>query len=279
MNVDLHIHTYFSDGTMSPEEVVKTAVAKGVGIVAITDHNSFASWDRFEKAAREASIIPIKGAEINCQYDGKVFHLLAYGFENTPQLVGRIAHSDAEMQRMSDDLVVNLSKDFPQVSLEDFEQYTYDRAQGGWKGLHYLLDRGISDKLFGGFKYYREYGCDFTAYDFPQLKELCDVIHQANGYAVLAHPANYYSQLTREELREVLGDLRAQGIDGIECYYPTHSELMTETCMSFCKENDMLITVGSDEHGAFGEHAKTMEQTIGCMNCTLEQVNIAPLIK
>ncbi|MGL4738885.1 MAG: PHP domain-containing protein [Cellulosilyticaceae bacterium] len=279
MNVDLHIHTYFSDGTMSPEEVVKTAVDKGVGVVAITDHNSFASWDRFEKAARAAGIIPIKGAEINCQYEGKVFHLLAYGFENTPKLVGMIAHSDAEMQRMSDDLVVNLSNDFPHVGLEDFEQYEYDRTKGGWKGLHYLLDRGISDKLFGGFKYYKEYGCDFTAYDFPHLKELCEAIHEADGYAVLAHPANYYSKLTEEELQEVLAQLRSQGIDGIECYYPTHSELMTQTCVAFCKANDMLITVGSDEHGAFGEHAKTMEQTIGCMNCTLEQVAIKPLLK
>ncbi|MGL4345904.1 MAG: PHP domain-containing protein [Cellulosilyticaceae bacterium] len=279
MRADLHIHTYFSDGTMTPEEIVTKAKEKGVGIVAITDHNSYASWERFQKAALEADITPIKGAEINCQYNGRVFHVLAYGFENTAELVKLINQADSEMQRMSDDLVENLAKGYGNVSLEDFTSYTYDRRKGGWKGLHYLLDRGISDRLFGGFKYYKEYGCDFIAYEFPEMKALCAAIKEAGGYSVLAHPANYYSQLSREELEGVLEEIKLQGIAGIECYYPTHSELMTQTCIDFCKANDLLITVGSDEHGAFGEEAKSMEQTIGCMPVALEQLCIQPLLE
>lgn len=279
MKVDLHLHTYFSDGTMTPEEIIEEAKHKNVEVVAVTDHNSFAAWERLERAARKAGIIPIKGAEINCQYNGRVFHLLAYGFENTPELIELIHKADREMQRMSDDLVANLVKDYSQVSLEDFKNYTYDRRKGGWKGLHYLLDRGVSDKLFGGFRYYKEYGCDFTGYDFPHMAELCRAIEKAGGYSVVAHPANYYGSYTTEALEEALEGLLKQGIQGIECYYPTHSESLTKTCVAFCRRNKLLITSGSDEHGAFGEHAKTMDQSLGCLGIKREEVCIEPLIE
>lgn len=279
MKVDLHMHTYFSDGTMSPEEIVDKAVEKQVRILAITDHNKLESWEGLQKAASEAGIIPIRGVEINAVYKNKVVHLLAYGFEDSKKLFGLINLADVEMQRMSDDLVVNLEKVYSNVSVDDYNGYDYDRRKGGWKGLHYLFDRGLSTKLFEGFKYYKEYGCDFTEYNFPTLKELCQAIKEAGGYSVLAHPMSYFKDLSKEELLKELNDLYEMGIQGIECYYPTHSELMTKTCLEFCKEHNMLITTGSDEHGEFGKEAKTLDQTIGCMNVTRDMINIEPLLK
>lgn len=279
MKVDMHMHTYFSDGTMSPEEIVQKAKEKEVGIIAITDHNRRDSWERLQIAAKEAGIIPIRGVEINAAYKDKVLHLLAYGFEDSQKLFDLIQFADDEMQRMSDDLIVNLSKVDKRVSLDDFMTYEYDRTKGGWKGLHYLLDRGITTKLFEGFKYYREYGCDFTEYHFPKLEELCKAIKEAGGYSVLAHPMSYFKDLNEEELIKVLEDLRSKGLQGIECYYPTHSEMMTKTCVQFCKQYNMLITTGGDEHGEFGKEAKTLDQTIGCMDVHREMINIEPLLK
>lgn len=279
MKVDLHMHTYFSDGTMSPKEIVDKAVEKQVKILAITDHNKLESWEGLQKAADEAGIIPIRGVEINAAYKSKVVHLLAYGFKDSNKLFELIHLADTEMQRMSDDLIVNLEKVYQSISVDDYKSYNYDRRKGGWKGLHYLFDRGLSNRLFEGFKYYKEYGCDFTEYNFPTLKELCKAIKEAGGYSVLAHPMSYFKDLSKEELLKELNDLYEMGLQGIECYYPTHSELMTNTCVEFCKEHNMLITTGSDEHGEFGKEAKTLNQTIGCMNVTRDMINIEPLLK
>lgn len=279
MKVDLHMHTYFSDGTMSSQEIVDKAVDRNVKILAITDHNKLESWEGLQEAARKSGIIPIRGVEINASYKDKVVHLLAYGFEDSKRLFELIDLADREMNRMSDDLVVNLEKVDSRVSVADFEVYTYDRRKGGWKGLHYLFDRGLSSRLFEGFRYYREYGCDFTEYGFPKLEELCDAIKEAGGYSVLAHPMSYFKELSQEALEEELETLRNMGLQGVECYYPTHSEMMTKTCLDFCNKHNMLITTGSDEHGEFGKEAKTLDQTIGCMNITRDMVNIEPLLK
>lgn len=279
MKVDMHMHTYFSDGTMSPEEIVQKAKMREVGILAITDHNKLESWEELQKAAAKEGIVPIRGVEINAAYKDKVLHLLAYGFEDHTKLFELIDLADREMQRMSDDLIVNLSKIDERVSLEDFNAYEYDRRKGGWKGLHYLLERGLTTKLFEGFRFYREYGCDFPEYHFPAIEELCKNIKEAGGYSVLAHPMSYFKELNEEELIAVLEDLRSKGLTGIECYYPTHSESMTQTCVDFCKKYNMLITTGSDEHGEFGKEAKTLDQTIGCMNIHRDMINIEPLLK
>ncbi len=278
MFVDLHMHSYFSDGTMSPEEIVIQGKKNNIKVIALTDHNSLAGWERFQHAAIEEGLIPIKGVEINCKYKDTILHLLAYGFNDTPELLTLINQADHEMKQMSVDLVEVLAKEDPKVSLEDYEAYEYNRKNGGWKGLHYLLDRDITDELFQGFKYYREFGCDFIDYDFPPFEALCKAIKNASGYSVLAHPAEYYNLLPKEELLIIFEDLKEKGLQGVECYYPTHSPMLTDLCVTFCKENNLLITVGSDEHGEFGKQAKTLEQTIGCMGIGIDKVNLGNLL-
>lgn len=279
MLVDLHIHTYFSDGTMSPEEVVKKAKDRDIKILGITDHNKIESWPIFKEAALRENIIPVKGVEINVKHKDKVLHLLGYNFDDSPRLLELIHKADSEMQRMSDDLIINLSKHIDKVSISDYESYNYNVKCGGWKGLHYMFDRGVTTKLFDGFRYYSEYGCGYELYEFPTLKEVCSEIEKAGGYSVLAHPAEYYKNLSDKELVSELEDLRISGINGIECYYPTHDKLMTDTCVEFCNRYKLLITSGSDDHGEFGKEAKVLDQSIGCMNISTDKLSIEKLLK
>lgn len=274
MRIDLHLHTYYSDGTMSPTEIVQEAKLRGLEAIAITDHNKIEAWPEFQEVANQMGIIPIKGVEINAKYKNQVLHILAYGFKETSNLMALIYQADLEMQRMSEDLVSRLEKEDSRVSLQDYRSYVYDCKKGGWKGIHYLFDRGITQKLFDGFKYYKMYECDFPKYDFPQLVRLCEAIKESGGYSVLAHPGEYYKELSQEELNTKFEALRKEGIQGIECYYPTHSELLTQTAVDFCQRHNLLITVGSDEHGEFGKAAKVIEQTIGCVKQEIPNFNI-----
>ena len=105
MLVDLHIHTCFSDGTMTPEEAVQKGASLGFGVLAAADHNSWQGWERFSAACQKAGIRGIRGMEVDCLYEGRDIHLLAYGFRPVPRLLDLAADSRRLLLKMSDDLV------------------------------------------------------------------------------------------------------------------------------------------------------------------------------
>lgn len=274
MLVDLHIHTYFSDGTFSPEQVAYEAHKKGLKVISVTDHNNIQAYDRLKKACDEYGIIAVRGVEIDCKYKDKVIHILAYDFDDNKELFDLIDESREYLLHTSVDLVDKMSKDYDCISNEDYEKYEYDRTKGAWKGVHYLLDKGISNTLLGGLKYYKEYGCDYIEYDFASVEKVCSTIKKANGCAVLAHPSNYFNDLSKEKLINELTDLKSRGIDGIECYYPSNGEELTYICVEFCKKNDMIITAGSDGHGEFTKTIKDIEYYIGAVKASSKDLNL-----
>lgn len=278
MLVDLHIHTYYSDGTMSPKEVVEDAKRKNLGIIAITDHDVLDSYEELKVEAEKAGIIAIRGVEIDSIFEGHLVHLLAYKFEDNEKLFKLINHAKEQLLETSIGLIRRMENDYEGISLEDYNSYEYERRKGGWKGIHYLHDRKITEGLFDGVKFYGKYDCGHEKFAFPSVGEVCNTVHDANGYVVLAHPCNYYSNKNKEEILEKLEILKSLGIDGVECYYPANSDLMTNTCLEFCKDNNLIITAGSDGHGDFGAVSKGIEYYIGAINKDSEILNINKLL-
>ena len=278
MLVDLHIHTYYSDGTMSPKEVVEDAKRKNLGIIAITDHDVLDSYEELKVEAEKAGIIAIRGVEIYSIFEGHLVHLLAYKFEDNEKLFKLINHAKEQLLETSIELIRRMENDYEGISLEDYNSYEYERRKGGWKGIHYLHDRKITEGLFDGVKFYGKYDCGHEKFAFPSVGEVCNTVHDANGYVVLAHPCNYYSNKNKEEILEKLEILKSLGIDGVECYYPANSDLMTNTCLEFCKDNNLIITAGSDGHGDFGTVSKGIEYYIGAINKDSEILNINKLL-
>ena len=279
MLVDLHIHTYYSDGTMSPKEVVEDAKRKNLGIIAITDHDVLDSYEELKVEAEKAGIIAIRGVEIDSIFEGHLVHLLAYKFEDNEKLFKLINHAKEQLLETSIELIRRMENDYEGISLEDYNSYEYERRKGGWKGIHYLHDRKITEGLFDGVKFYGKYDCGHEKFAFPSVGEVCNTVHDANGYVVLAHPCNYYSNKNKEDILEKLEILKSLGIDGVECYYPANSDLMTNTCLEFCKDNNLIITAGSDGHGDFGAVSKGIEYYIGAINKDSEILNINKLSK
>lgn len=278
MLVDLHIHTYYSDGTMSPKEVVEDAKRKNLGIIAITDHDVLDSYEELKVEAEKAGIIAIRGVEIDSIFEGNLVHLLAYKFEDNEKLFKLINHAKEQLLETSIELIRRMENDYEGISLEDYNSYEYERRKGGWKGIHYLHDRKITEGLFDGVKFYGKYDCGHEKFAFPSVGEVCNTVHDANGYVVLAHPCNYYSNKNKEDILEKLEILKSLGIDGVECYYPANSDLMTNTCLEFCKDNNLIITAGSDGHGDFGAVSKGIEYYIGAINKDSEILNINKLL-
>lgn len=278
MLADLHMHSYYSDGTMSPREIVEDAKKRNVQLIAITDHNVLDSYTELKEAAEEFGINVIRGVEIDARFEDIVVHILAYNFQDNEKLFNLVHKAKNELLETSIELIKRMENDYENISSEDYEAYDYDRRKGGWKGIHYLFDRGITSKLFEGVKYYGQYKCGHEYFDYPTVEEVIDAVHEANGYVVLAHPCNYYKNNTKEEVLEKLEKFKSIGIDGVECYYPANSEMMTETCIEFCKNNNMIITVGSDSHGDFGAVSKGIEYYIGAVKKDSSELNLKDMI-
>lgn len=278
MFVDLHIHSYFSDGAQTPEQAARTARDNGVGLAALCDHNNWLGCERFADACRELGVIPVRGAEFDCSWRDKHLHLLAYRFNPTPELA-EIAHRCRELLlQMSVDLIGKMAPEYPALSPEEYRSYHYDALKGGWAGLHYLWQKGVTPTLSEGMHYYRDYDLDYTTYPFPSAQEVCEAIRNADGIVVLAHPTAYFAALDLRELYEVYDALAKLGVEGIETFYPGQDATLTLRTRLYCERNHLLMTSGSDSHGLFA-HVNGWEQyQIGALMTEPRQLCLGELV-
>ena len=269
---DLHTHSFYSDGTMSPEEVLKTAYKKGIGLLAITDHNMLHGSIELMKFTDKYDIKCISGVEVDTLYKGINFHILAYGINlEDKEFCNFIKQNRALLDQVNTKLIEKMQQDYDCITLSDYLNYTYDRRKGGWNTLHYLLERGVTKDLFEGFMVYSKYENYHNCVNFPSIEVACQYIHNAGGKAVLSHPGKVIKETDIDNFRSELLKIADLGIDGIECYYPTHTEAITKVCLEICEDRNLLITCGSDCHGEF------QATDIGEMNIPIEKLKLGDI--
>lgn len=254
MFVDLHNHSLYSDGSMSPQEIVKAAKEAFVSILAITDHDVLEGSKELLRIGEKEGLHVISGVEVNAIEGKDNIHVLGYGVNLEDEIFNRRIKGNREkLDQISIILIDKLKAVGYNVSVEEFHRASYSMSYGGWKALYYFLEKGITDSLTDGFRLYDEYQCGYDIVDFPSVAEVVNWIHEANGIAILAHPgvSLLKPDMTNEEFYATLSQFLSYGLDGIECYYPKHSNMVTETCVRVCKERGLYITTGSDCHGAF----------------------------
>lgn len=246
MRADLHIHTTASDGCWPPERVVAEVKARAIGLFAVADHDTVAGVPAAETLARQEGLAFLRGVEISTQLDGRIFHILGYGFDpQFPALVKLLNENRLKLDRASDEAIQSLIAAGYPIDWADYAAYTYERTRGGWKAYNFLLDRG----LCSGIRDYFERLSPMLSPDPPLFvspAEAIAAIRQAGGAPILAHPgASFRPQVTGEGL-EMFLDL---GIAGVECYSYAHDEATTRFCLDWCARHNLLITGGSDCHG------------------------------
>lgn len=265
--VDLHIHSYYSDGTMSPAEILEMAEKNNVGVMAVTDHDVLEGSREIMKLAENKDIKCIPGVELDAVYHNLNFHILGYGVDLENEEFKLFVKRDrALLDKVNTIIIEKMESDYDNISLEDYNNYSYERNKGGWKALHYFVDKGLTNNVWEGFGIYSKYNVNNACVDFPTIEEICAQIHKAGGKAVLAHPGKVIYKDTIDEFIEEVKGIIPFGIDGIECYYPAHSEEITKACLDICKENGLFVTTGSDCHGEF------QDTTIGQTKITEEEL-------
>ncbi|TCT17158.1 putative metal-dependent phosphoesterase TrpH [Natranaerovirga pectinivora] len=247
LKIDLHIHTNASDGTWSNVELLKNIYEKNIKIFSITDH------DTITNSIKMISMVPddlyfIVGVEITCTLDGKEFHILGYDFDIHNKALNNLLVFNRIQREESNKKVIQYAYDTNMLdTIENYSTYEYDKARGGWESLNYLYDNKVISNLKDYFQLAKSSN-EFLVLKEPQ--EVIEIIKDAGGYAFLAHPSGYTngSNLSIECLER----FKNFGISGIECYSPYLKSLEDAAYyINFCKENDLMISAGSDCHGGF----------------------------
>jgi len=270
---DLHVHSYFSDGSLSPKELVKAAHENGVGLIALADHNMLEGSQEFKEECSKYDIRCIPAVEIDSLDGDTNFHILAYGFdEHSCEFIDFIKHTRFLLDELSVKLVELMQRDYTDLSISDFMDYTYNRQLGGWKALHYFVDKGLTSSLKDGIKFYEQFGLTYDKSGYSTISAIAYRIKKVGGMSVLAHPGELIDSTDIESFRNEMLRIVSLGLDGIECYYPTHSDAVTKVCLEICSQNNLLITAGSDCHGVFGK------TNVGEMKITLDKLELKELL-
>lgn len=247
---DLHTHSTFSDGTYTPEELVKEAQAIGLSAIALCDHNTVAGLPRFLDAAARAGVQAVPGVEFSADYNGGELHIL--GLFIPPD---RFAEVDALLQegiRRKDEsniaLIEALNAAGYALSYDALKERT---PKGQVNRAHIaaaLTEMGYTPSVQAAFETILSPEAGF--YVPPRrisTMEVIEFIRSIGAAAVIAHP---FLNLCEEELRVFLAEAKPHGLIGMETDYSEYSDETTALARSIAAELGLFASGGSDFHGS-----------------------------
>lgn len=249
---DMHIHSIYSDGTLAPAEIVTAARARNVELISVCDHNEVRGTLECARIAREIGLTCVTGVEIDAIHEGRDVHILCYGARlDDSALLDRIHRARARLDGMSATLLERMARDGHPLDMAEYDAFPFDHSRGGWKMLQYLQARGLTRALSEGLGFYERYGVRYAEAGFDAAGDVISAVHAAGGRAVLAHPGVTFPSDGLAAFEAQVARALALGFDGVECYYPAHGAGATRRLLEICRRRGLMITAGSDCHGAF----------------------------
>lgn len=264
--IDIHMHTIYSDGDKTVEEVLKMCEAKKLEYISITDHNNCgAYYDETFKNNNIFSGTIIKGCELNAEFQNKAIEILAYNIKPDVIMEWRekyysIDQINSNTKKIYDTFLSILGKKGIVYEKENIRQQKDEKEfieRPIWEEIikHPENKEIIGDEYFKSFGVFirKEIANPNSEYflnrvgTFPKAKEVVDVIHQAGGKAFLAHPFEYKF----EDTIKFIDDLRQEvKLDGIECFHPSSADdNKKDILVHYARKNNLYISGGSDYHG------------------------------
>jgi len=250
MYADLHIHSWYSDGTLSLTEIIDKAKSQNITTISICDHELIDVYTEIENTDGINGIKIIPGVEITANMDGTSYHILAYAFDmhNEPLQV-LLKYNRSIYVDMGNNLIANMMKDYPSLLIEEYSLYKRNRKNGGWDSIDYLRSKGLVCDWESYVDLATKYASPLKS-EFLSVQEVINIIHGAGGYAILAHLC-HHTESDFSDCENKAIQFYTVGIDGFECYYPEMPTEMTKYLVNFCNNRGLMVTAGSDDHGGF----------------------------
>ena len=250
---DLHSHSLFSDGTLSPSELVKLAEERKISALALTDHNTSKGLPNFMEAGRQSSVITVPGCEFSTEWNNNEIHIVGLFFRR--KCWGEIDHflEQARLAKNASNhrLINNLNKAGYRISEEEVSAL----ASGDYNRAHVarvLMAKGYVSSVTEAFDTLLKPGKGLY---FPPCRitsaEAIRFIKSLGATAIMAHGL---ISLTPRQMRSFLPEAKKAGLDAIETRYSEYDEEMTSTAACLAQEFGLGQSGGSDFHGQTKPH-------------------------
>ena len=249
MRADLHIHTYYSDGKYSPQEIASRAREAGLALISMTDHDSLEGLVEKRAAAKEEGLAFVAGWEVSSYEGAAKVHVLGYGCKPCKAYESFLtARREGALARAQEMIEKGNAFFHLDVTLADAERF-HLKKQAPLHTMHIVT--AFSQRL--GVKKGELYLSAFAA-GCPCYSDLCRptpfdavaVIHAAGGIASLAHPGRI--PMERDAKFALMDRLVEAGLDSIECYHSDHTPNEAETFAAYARDRGLYETGGSDFH-------------------------------
>lgn len=270
--IDLHIHSTASDGTLSPRQIVELAKAQGLKAIAITDHDTVSGYEEAAAAGIELGVEVIPGIEISTKYSGPI-HILGYNFDpKSQELAPVLSWVVEDRDRRNAKMAKLMADDGLPVSYEDMKK-RFGNVIGRPHFGQILVDLGLAKSVNDAFDRYIEKGQKYyMPRSFLSIESCIELICHAGGTAVLAHPFQY--RRNDSALRELIEHCIESGLRGIECHYSGYSPEQVLYLEALADEYGLIKTGGSDFHGSNKPHIKLGSGLNGELNVPYSFLNM-----
>lgn len=267
--VDLHVHSYYSDGNKSPEDLLHLAKESNLSGLSITDHDTIQAYSKeLFDLAKKLEIILISGVEISSELNKETVHILGYNFDiNSLEFKHFLSLIQERRKLRNLEILKKLNQMKILITEQELNEYTHKKniAQTIVGRVHIaqlMLEKGYVSNIQKAFDDYihDEGPCFVKGFKFPP-DQIIDQIHKAKGKAVLAHPNLIKS-------RNTINNLLKFPFDGIEAYYGKLIPAYEKKWIELAHKNNLLITGGSDFHGDIRPYV-----TLGCSWVDEETLN------
>ena len=249
MFADLHCHTMRSDGSALPEEAVRMAASRDIPVLAITDHDCIGDLSEVESLGNSLGVRVVPGLELST-FDpktGRKTHILVYGVKHPQPLKALCDQTCRSRQKAGEEMLEIVQQYYPIPQELVLRWSQYSPAFFKQHIMLALMNAGYTNQMFGELfqkLFNAKTGLAYRSVTYPNVHEALEVVRQAGGVSVLAHPSEYKSQ-------ELLQELASAGeIDGVEVWHPRNPQEELPFFMEIAERFHLLMTGGTDFHGS-----------------------------
>lgn len=242
---DLHTHTYHSDGTRAPREVIDVARRHDITILAISDHDNLAAYFETKTYADSVGVTLVPAMELSCGFAGVDIHILAYAFDALdPRIDQKLRAFREARQRRGHAIVEKLRGLGVQIRAERVDELAAGGAVGRPHVARALVEAGYVPAVADAFDRYLASGKPaYVEKARFQISEAVQLIHSAGGVLSVAHPSIY------PDHSSIVPQLLDAGVDAVEVLHPDVNETERERYTNLARFRGKFITGGSDDHG------------------------------
>lgn len=248
--IDLHVHSSASDGSLTPEEVVSLAKEAGLRYFALTDHDTVDGVEQaLQYAGKFENIDVIPGIELSCYYRNREIHIVGLFVNHRDKaFLEELKKLKQAREDRNEKMIQNFVDAGIPITLEELKHGNPNSVITRAHFARVLVEKGVCKNKTEAFDKYLGIGCPFY---LPKPKvtpeHVLNLIKQAGGTAILAHPYSY--KFSKSEVETLLDTLIPLGLSGLECYYSTYDDGQIQELRSIALTKNLFVSGGSDFHG------------------------------